>query len=255
MQTKLTIDLNADAGESFGAYHMGNDAALFPYVSSVNIACGFHAGDPAVMKKTVQVALSTKKSIGAHPGLPDLQGFGRRNMAITPEQAYDMVLYQTGALWAFVKAAGGVLHHVKPHGALYNMTAVNSLLATAIAEAVHKINPDLILFGLSGSELIRAGEKVGLRTANEVFADRTYQADGTLTPRNQPGALLTDPTQATAQVLGMVKEGKVKAITGEEISLKAETVCIHGDGPHAVEFARSLHKVLQDENILLRAVI
>jgi UPF0271 protein len=135
------------------------------------------------------------------------------------------------------------------------MAAVNSLLATAIAEAVHKINPDLILFGLSGSELIRAGEKVGLRTASEVFADRTYQADGTLTPRNQPGALLTDPTQATAQVLGMVKEGKVKAITGEEISLKAETVCIHGDGPHAVEFARSLHKVLQDENILLRAVI
>jgi UPF0271 protein len=255
MPTPLYIDLNADAGESFGAYCMGNDEKLFPYVSSVNIACGFHAGDPAVMQKTVRLALASHKAIGAHPGLPDLQGFGRRNITITPEEAYDMVLYQTGALWAFVKAEGGRLHHVKPHGALYNMAAVNPALSEAIAEAVYKINPELILFGLSGSELIKAGKKAGLRTASEVFADRTYQPDGTITSRKQPNALITDRKHAASQVLGMVKEGKVTAVSGEEVGITAETVCIHGDGPHAATFARHLHEVLLGKNIVVRAVM
>jgi UPF0271 protein len=255
MQTPLYIDLNADAGESFGAYRMGNDEKLFPYVSSVNIACGFHAGDPAIMKKTVRLALASNKAIGAHPGLPDLQGFGRRNIHITPEEAYDMVLYQTGALWAFVKAEGSRLHHVKPHGALYNMAAVNLALSDAIAEAVYKINPELILFGLSGSEMVKAGKKLGLRTASEVFADRTYQSNGTLTSRSQPGALLSDPMLAARQVLRMIKEGKVTAVSGEVIGITADTVCIHGDGPQAVDFARHLHEALQAEDIVVRAVM
>jgi UPF0271 protein len=249
----MAIDLNADAGESFGAYNLGNDEDLFPYVSSVNIACGFHAGDPAVMKRTVRLAMATGKAIGAHPGLPDLQGFGRRPIQITPEEAYDLVLYQIGALWAFVKAEGGILNHVKPHGALYNMAAVDANLAQAIAEAVYKFNPELILYGLSGSEMIKAGEKVNLRTASEVFADRTYQADGTLTSRKQPNALITDRQQAVSQVLRMVKEGKVSAMSGEEVTIKADTICIHGDGPHAVEFARTIHAALSLERIAMRA--
>jgi UPF0271 protein len=253
MHTYTTIDLNADAGESFGTYELGNDEELFPYVSSVNIACGFHAGDPAAMKKTVRLAMATGKAIGAHPGLPDLQGFGRRNLAITAEEAYDMVLYQTGALWAFVKAEGGVLHHVKPHGALYNMAAKDASLAGAIAQAVYDINPQLILYGLSGSELIKASKHIGLRAACEVFADRTYQADGSLTPRSKPGALISDPQQAVQQVLRMVKEGKVSPLAGEEVTIKADTICIHGDGPHAVKFARMIYAALSLENIVVRA--
>jgi UPF0271 protein len=253
MHTNLTIDLNADAGESFGAYQLGNDEKLFPYVSSVNIACGFHAGDPAVMKKTVRLAIENNVAIGAHPGLPDLPGFGRRTMQITAEEAYDLVLYQTGALWAFVQAEGGKLNHVKPHGALYNMAAVDANLAEAIAEAVYKLNPELTLYGLSGSELIKAGKKAGLRTASEVFADRTYQPDGTLTSRKAANALITDRQQAVSQVLSMVKKGKVRSVTGEELAIKADTVCIHGDGPHALEFARMICEALSLESIVLKA--
>ncbi len=254
MSTNLTIDLNADAGESFGVYQLGNDEKLFPFVSSVNIACGFHAGDPSVMRKTVQLALANHTAIGAHPGLPDLAGFGRRTMQITPEEAYDMVLYQVGALWAFVKAEGGILHHVKPHGALYNMAAAYAGLAQAIAQAIYKIDAKLILYGLSGSELIKAGDKAGLRTASEVFADRNYQPDGTLTSRSHPHAHITESTQAASQVLRMVKEGKVRTLSGEEILMKADTVCIHGDGPHAVEFARSLHALFKEEGITIQAL-
>ena len=177
------IDMNCDLGESFGAYTIGNDAAILPFVTSANIACGFHAGDPGVMRKTVRLALDCHVALGAHPGLCDLQGFGRRKMDISPQEAYDLVLYQIGALYAFIRAEGAVMQHVKPHGALYNMAAKDSKLAEAIAEAVYKVEPELILFGLSGSELIRAAKKTGLQTAEEVFADRSYQADGTLTPR------------------------------------------------------------------------
>lgn len=249
----FSVDLNSDVGESFGAYRMGNDEEILQYVTSANIACGFHAGDPGVMKKTVRLAMQHQVAIGAHPGLPDLQGFGRRELVVSPEEAYDMVIYQVGALWAFVQAEGGQLHHIKPHGALYNMAAVNARLAEAIAEAVYKIHPQLILYGLAGSELIKAGKKLGLHTANEVFADRTYQPDGTLTSRKLPNALISDLSQAVAQVIGMVKEGKVATVQGKEISIIADTICIHGDGPHAVAFARHIYEVLSKEGIQVKA--
>lgn len=250
----LSVDLNCDLGESYGAYRMGADEEILPLISSANIACGFHAGDPSVMKKTVKLALQHQVAIGAHPGLPDLAGFGRRNMAVQPEEVYDMVLYQIGALWAFVHAQGGKLHHVKPHGALYNMASVNKALAEAIAEAIFHIDPHLILYGLAGSELIQAGTKTGLKTAQEVFADRTYQPDGTLTPRTLPQALLTDAHAAARQVLQMVTKGKVSAVTGEEISIQADTICIHGDGLHALLFANAVRDVLIQEGIHIRAL-
>ena len=253
MSQPIFVDLNCDLGESFGAYNLGNDAAILPFVSSVNIACGFHAGDPAVMKKTVNLALQHEVAIGAHPGLPDLVGFGRREMAVTPEEAYDMVVYQVGALAGFIKAAGGVLYHVKPHGALYNMAAVNLPLADAIAEAVYKIHPEAFLYGLAGSALIQAGQKIGLQTANEVFADRTYQSNGTLTPRQQPNALITNEQDAIDQVVQMVKVGTVRAQDNSLVSIQADTVCIHGDGAHAVAFAQQINETLQRENIGIRA--
>jgi len=248
------VDLNCDLGESFGAYSMGMDKEILPFVTSANIACGFHGGDPGVMRKTVQLALENKVAIGAHPGLPDLIGFGRRNMDITAQEAYDMVVYQIGALEGFVKAAGGKMKHVKPHGALYNMAAKKQELAEAIAEAVYKVNPELILFGLSGSELVRAGEKLGLQTAHEVFADRTYQADGSLTPRKQPDALITSQEQAVAQVIRMVKEGTVLSQQGQEVAIKADTVCLHGDGAHALMFARQIREFLANSGVLVQAV-
>ncbi|GAB3540178.1 5-oxoprolinase subunit PpxA [Pontibacter brevis] len=253
MKEQLRVDLNCDMGESFGNYQLGDDAAILNFVTSANIACGFHAGDPNVMRHTVKLALAQGVAIGAHPGLPDLVGFGRREMAVSPEEAFNMVVYQVGALAAFVQAEGGELHHVKPHGALYNMAAVNEALAEAIAEAVYKVKPQAVLYGLAGSQLIRAGEKLGLATANEVFADRTYQPDGTLTSRRLPGALLTDPADAILQAVRMVKEGKVKTQQGEDISIQADTVCIHGDGPHALTFARHIQEVLTSEGILLQA--
>lgn len=251
---QLTVDLNCDMGESFGAWRMGNDSELLTYVSSANIACGFHAGDPATMKKTMRLALEKGVAIGAHPGLPDLVGFGRREMAVSAEEVYDMVVYQVGALMGFAKAEGATLHHVKPHGALYNMAAANATLAEAIAEAVAKLDEQLILYGLAGSELVKAGEKYGLRTASEVFADRTYQADGTLTPRRQSDALITNPEQAIRQVLRMVIESKVQSQQGTEVSIMADTICIHGDGPHALPFARLIRERLVSEGILISAL-
>lgn len=249
----LSVDLNSDLGESFGAYQLGHDEAILPHITSANIACGFHAGDPAVMKKTVRLALENKVAIGAHPGLPDLVGFGRRDMAVSPEDVFNMVVYQTGALQAFVKAEGGVLHHVKPHGALYNMASVNSALAEAIAEAVYKVFPAAILYGLAGSELIKAGDRLGLQTAHEVFADRTYQQDGTLTSRRLPNALITDHAAAVQQVIRMVKDGKVTALQGQDVAIHADTICIHGDGPHALLFAAIIKEALLQEGITLQA--
>ncbi|NDK57460.1 LamB/YcsF family protein [Pontibacter sp. BT213] len=246
---QLTVDLNCDMGESFGAYTLGNDAAILPYVTSANIACGYHAGDPAVMRKTVELALLHKVAIGAHPGLPDLAGFGRREMTISAQEAFDMTVYQVGALNGFVTAAGASLHHVKPHGALYNMAAVNAGLAEAIAEAVYKVCPDAVLYGLAGSEMIKAGKRLGLKTANEVFADRTYQPDGTLTSRRLPNAMLTNHEDAIKQVVRMVKEGKVLSQQGTDVIIQADTICIHGDGPHALEFARYIRQVLENERI------
>ena len=240
-------------GESFGAWTLGNDTALMPFITSANVACGFHAGDPTVMKATVRAALKHQVAIGAHPGLPDLAGFGRRNLDISPEEAFDMTVYQLGALQAVVQAEGGRLHHLKPHGALYNMAATNAALAEAIAEAVYKVQPELRLYGLAGSELTKAGEKLGLRTAHEVFADRTYQANGTLTPRRQPDALITDASVAIAQVLRLVQSGVVRTQQGQEVIIRADTVCLHGDGAHALEFAQRLSQELRAAGVRLQA--
>jgi UPF0271 protein len=248
-----TVDLNCDMGEAYGAYQIGNDEAIFPYITSANIACGFHAGDPAVMKKTVRLALKYNVAIGAHPGLPDLQGFGRREMSISAEEAYDMVVYQIGALNGFVQSEGGVLHHIKPHGALYNMAATHKNLAEAIAEAAYKVNPQLVLYGLSGSELVLAGRNIGLQVANEVFADRTYQDNGTLTSRRAANALITDEEMAVAQSLRMIKEGIVTAVSGTNIAIQANTICLHGDGVHAVAFAAKIHNLFKEKNINLQA--
>jgi len=250
----LAIDLNCDMGESFGAWRLGRDEEIMGYVTSVNIACGYHAGDPGTMRRTVQLAMRSGAAIGAHPGLPDLQGFGRREMAISPQEAHDLVLYQIGALQAFVRAEGGRLQHVKPHGALYNMAARDQALASAIAEAVCRADPELILFGLSGSALIEAGQRVGLRTASEVFADRTYQADGSLTPRHRPDALVADAAAAVEQAMRMTRTGKVATTQGQEITIEAHTICIHGDGPHALEYAMRIHEALLAAGIRLQPI-
>ena len=248
------VDLNCDMGESFGAYHLGNDAEILRFVTSANIACGFHAGDPHVMRRTVRLALDRNVSVGAHPSLPDLTGFGRREMNVTPQEVYDIVVYQTGALAAFVKSEGGVMSHVKPHGALYNMAAKSLELAEAIAEAIRKTDAQLILFGLAGSELVKAGERAGLRGAHEVFADRTYQSDGSLTSRSNDNALITSDEQAIAQVMRLVKEGLVRSQQGIDLRLKADTVCIHGDGAHALSFARRIREHLESSGVEIRAL-
>ncbi|MEW9670360.1 LamB/YcsF family protein [Ammoniphilus sp. 3BR4] len=248
------VDINCDMGESFGTYTLGTDEDILPYVTSVNIACGFHAGDPSVMRKTVNLALQHGVGIGAHPGLQDLIGFGRRDMNLSPQEAYDLVVYQIGALYGFVKSEGGQMQHVKPHGALYNMAAKSAELSEAIAEAVYKVDNQLILFGLAGSELVKAGKKLGLQTAEEVFADRTYQSDGSLTSRRLPDALITDDRQAVAQVVRMVKEKKVQSLQGMDVPIQADTVCIHGDGAHALDFARLIRQQLQASEITVQAV-
>lgn len=251
----VRVDLNCDMGESYGAYKLGNDTELLRSITSANIACGFHAGDPAVMRATVRQAIESGAAIGAHPGLPDLAGFGRRNLEITPGEAYDMVTYQIGALMAFAIQEGSGLQHVKPHGALYNMAATSRPLADAIASAIKDIDPTLILYGLAGSELIAAGEKAGLRTASEVFADRTYQDDGTLTPRHLPDAIITDPEAAVTQVVRMVKDRVVVTLSGKVVPITADTICIHGDGPHATLFASALRSRLEAEGVSVQALL
>lgn len=248
-----TIDLNCDMGEAFGNYAMPNDDLMMDFISSANIACGFHAGDPGVMQHTVKMAIKKGVAIGAHPGLPDLQGFGRRDMKISINEAYQMTLYQIGALYAFVKAEEGVLHHVKAHGALYNMAAKDSKLAQAIVEAVHDFDPALILYGLAGSEMIMAAKKTGLVTASEVFADRTYQDDGSLTLRTDLNAVITDERQSLAQVMMMVKEQQVVTATNKKIQLKAETLCLHGDGNNPVAFAKMIKENLKNQGITISA--
>lgn len=248
----LKIDLNCDLGESFGLWKMGNDKEILPFVTSANIACGFHAGDPGIMLQTIELALENNVAIGAHPGFLDLQGFGRRNIAMTAKEIYSLVVYQVGALQGFLTAVGGTLHHVKPHGALYNMAAVNKEMSLAVAHAIADVSKgEAILYGLSGSELINAASEVGLKVMNEVFSDRTYQEDKTLTSRKQADALITDPIKAIQQVLKMIQDGTVMTTTGKEISLTADTVCIHGDGITALEFAKNIREKLMQENILL----
>jgi 5-oxoprolinase (ATP-hydrolysing) subunit A len=248
------IDLNCDLGESFGPYKIGKDEEVLSFISSANVACGFHAGDPHVINQTVQLAKKYGVAIGAHPGFQDLVGFGRRAMAVSPKDVYDLVLYQIGALAAFCKAHEVKLSHVKPHGALYNMAAVDANLAEAIAKAVRIFDPTLSLYGLAGSKLIEAGEKYGLHTVSEVFADRTYQPDGTLTPRTQGDAVIHDSNVAIKQVLQMVKEQTVQTITGEIIPIKADSICVHGDNDHALQFVQELRHALTNEGITIKAI-
>lgn len=250
---RKTIDVNSDLGESFGAWHMGDDAALLAVVSSANIACGFHAGDPDIMRRTVALAVEHGVAIGAHVSLPDLQGFGRREIAVTPAEAHAMTLYQIGALHGFAHAAGSRLRHVKPHGALYNMAARDRRLADAIAQAVRDFDPTLRLFGLANSELVAAGRDAGLPVAAEAFADRRYRSDGSLQPRREADAVITESDEAIAQAMAMVREGRVRAVDGDIVELQADTLCVHGDGTHAVAFARLLRASLEGADIAIRA--
>ncbi|MFD1609375.1 LamB/YcsF family protein [Oceanobacillus luteolus] len=249
-----TVDLNSDLGESFGAYIIGQDELVMKHISSANIAAGYHAGDHNVLSRSVKMALENHVGIGAHPGFPDLQGFGRRNLFLNPEEIYNMVVYQIGAVKAFVKVHKTVLNHVKPHGALYNIAARDKETAQAIAQAVYDVNPELILFGLSGGELLKAGEKIGLKTAAEVFADRSYQPDGTLTSRTEPNALIHDPDEAVHRVITMVKDGKVEAVDGSNIPIQADTVCVHGDSEQALAFVTKLRQDLVKNGITIKRV-
>lgn len=250
----LTVDLNCDMGEAFGPWPMGRDAELMRFISSANIACGFHAGDASTMRKTVELAKENGVAVGAHPGYPDLQGFGRRNMSLSPGEVYDQVIYQVSALRGICETQGVPLCHVKPHGALYNQAARDERLAAAIADAVRAVDPRLILVGLSGSELIRAGQAMGLTTASEVFIDRTYQPDGSLTPRSEPNALIEEADLAVSQALQMIEQGTVTAVEGNEVAIRAETICIHGDGEHAVDFAAAIRREFESRSIRLAAL-
>lgn len=249
-----TLDLNCDMGEGFGAYKMGNDLAILDHVTSANIACGFHAGDPPTMQRVVAAALAKGVAIGAHPGFPDLQGFGRRNMQISPAEVYALVLYQVGALAGFAQAAGGRLNHVKPHGALYLMAAKDRALSDAIARAVFDFDSGLIFFGLAGSEMIHAADALGLRSASEVFADRGYQDDGSLSSRDQAGGLIEDADQSLAQVRQMLK-GSVRALSGVEVAVRADTLCLHGDQAGALDFARHIRSALTADGLVFQAPV
>ena len=248
---KRTIDLNCDLGESFGAYTIGADEQVIPMITSANIACGFHASDPLIMDKTVRLAAEAGIAIGAHPGYPDLMGFGRRNLNASPSEVRAYIQYQIGALAAFAKAHGMKLQHVKPHGAMYNMAGKDPLLARAVCEAVALTDESLILLGLAGSQMETEAEKAGIRFAREVFADRAYEPDGSLVARSKPGAMITDENEAIARVLRMVKEGKVTAVNGEDIPVKADSVCVHGDGAKALAFTQKIHDALTREGIIL----
>ena len=251
----MHVDINCDMGESFGAYHMGADAEVMPYITSANIACGFHGGDPAVMRATVAAALEASVAIGAHPGLPDLVGFGRRTMQISPEEAYDLVVYQVGALLGFVRAGGAELRHVKPHGALYNMAAAQPPLARGIARAVRDVDARLILYGLAGSHLLTAAEEVGLEAASEVFADRNYLPDGALVPRQRPDAMVHDVTEAVRRAVRMVREGCVTDVEGNDIAVRADTICVHGDGANAAAIARALREGLERAGVRAVSIV
>lgn len=250
----LKLDLNCDMGESYGAWKMGDDLAVLPFVSSANIACGFHGGDPGTMRKTVAAALKHGVALGAHPSLPDLLGFGRREIRLSPQEAYDCVVVQIGALAAVAASQGARLHHVKAHGALYNMAAKDRALADAICRAVKDVDPSLVLYGLAGSELIRAAQNAGLRAAQEVFGDRSYQSDGSLTPRTQPGSMIEDADASLQQVLSMVQRQRVATQQGVEIEVQADTLCLHGDQPGAALFAQKIRAALEAKGVKIATV-
>ncbi len=247
---RRTVDLNADMGEGFGRYRM-NDDALLATVTSASIACGFHAGDPVVMRETVASAAARGVTIGAHPGYPDLVGFGRRDLAATAAEVEAMVVYQIGALQAVCAAAGTRLRYVKPHGALYNRAARDIATADAIARAVRSVDSSLALLGLAGSALIGAAERAGIRAASEAFVDRAYGADGTLVPRSEPGAVLTDAAEVAERALQMVGDATVVAIDGSVVDVRAESLCTHGDGENASVILRTVRSRLEQAGVIV----
>ena len=247
------IDLNCDMGESYGAWKMGADGDVMPFITSANIACGFHAGDPATIHKTVRLAVDAGVAVGAHPSLPDLMGFGRRVMRISPQDMYDLVVYQAGAVEAFARAAGAKLHHVKCHGALYNMAANDEALSEAMVRAVKDLGSGVALYALSGSKNYEIGKKAGIRVLGEVFADRGYSDDGTLAPRDKPGGMIVDAAASVKQALAMIEEGYVTSLAGKRVAVAADTMCLHGDQPGAVAFAQNLRNAFSEKGISVAA--
>ena len=243
------IDLNGDVGESFGPYTIGNDEAMLRHITSANVACGFHGGDPSVMRQTVRLAVARGVGIGAHPGFDDRAGFGRREIRMGLQEVEDLVAYQIGALGGVAAAAGAPLQHVKPHGALYNMAAADRALADAVARAVSAVDATLILFGLAGSCLIAAGDAAGLRTAAEVFADRAYRRDGSLVPRDEPGAVIADQDHVVARARQLVEQEEIDASGGERITIRGDSICLHGDTPGAGELAARLRRGLEGAGV------
>ena len=243
------IDINCDVGEGSGA-----DAEILAHVTSANVACGFHAGGPHSMRATVALAAARGVAVGAHPAFADAEGFGRLPARAGAEETYEIMLYQIGALWAFAAAAGIQLQHVKPHGALYNLAAIDPPIAAAVARAVRDFDRRLVLFGLAGSHLLTAGREAGLRTASEVFADRAYQRDGKLLPRDEPGAVLTNPGEVVERAVRMAKEGRIQTTDGTDVVVRADTICVHGDTPGAAALARAVKTALTAEGFTLRAV-
>lgn len=247
----MRVDLNADAGESFGAWSLGEDEALVPWLTSINVACGFHAGDPSVIRRTLRLAAAHDVAVGAHPGYPDLAGFGRRELAMSPREVEDAVLYQVAALAGMAGAEGVRLVHVKPHGALYNRAARDAEAAAAIARAVAAIDPALVLVNLAGSRLLDAGRAAGLRVAAEAFADRAYEADGSLRSRSLPGALVADPALVVERTIRLIVDGAIAAHDGTPLRFRADTICVHGDTPGAAGLARRLRGALADRGIVV----
>ena len=250
-----TVDLNADLGESYGNYTIESDEHIIPLITSANVACGFHAGDPVVLLNTLQrIKKSGTTGLGAHPGYPDRQGFGRRYMDLTSEEVRAFMLYQLAAIDGMAQTVDLKLNHVKPHGALYNQTFKEYKLAQTIAAAVKEYNPHLKLMGLANQNLIKAGEEIGLEVINEVFADRAYEADGTLVSRRKEGAMLTDTNLAVQRVIRMVTEGKVESIDGKDIAIQADSICVHGDGEKALEFVRQIIEGLEKQGIQIKKI-
>jgi UPF0271 protein len=245
------IDLNCDMGESYGAWKMGDDAGIMPLISSANIACGFHGGDPATIRKTVRLAVDNGVAIGAHPSLPDLQGFGRRVMKISPQDMYDLVVYQAGAVEAFARAAGSRLHHVKCHGALYNMAATDEALSEAMVNAAKDLG--CMLYVLSRSKNYEIAKRAGIPVCGEVFADRGYSDDGTLAPRDKPGGMIEDAQKSVAQALGMIEGGFVTSLSGKRVPVAADTLCLHGDQSNAVAFAKKMRETFAQKGIRIEA--
>ena len=250
----MRIDINADVGESFGAYTLGHDARLIPSITSANVAAGFHAGDPSVLRQTIRLARSHGVAVGAHPGFPDLVGFGRRDLSVTPGEAEDLVLYQIAAVAGVAAAEGLALQHVKPHGALFNMAMQNAVLAAAIVRAVAAFDRSLILFGLPGSAMLAAAREAGVRVAAEVFADRAYEPDGSLRSRRKPGAVIHDEALVVSRAVRMVTQRSVEATDGTIVPLDADTICVHGDTPGADVLAAKLRSALDAAGVTVKPV-